>query len=140
MAEGFIAGKDGSIKISEEVIVRISSISAREVEGVAMLGIPSASFGEIFNKKNQTKGVKAELFDGGAEIDIHISVRMGYKICDVARKVQESVKFALESYVGLEKVVVNIFVDAICAEKANADKMVFEEAEETVSEEEAPAE
>ena len=137
MADGFISNENGNIKISEEVVVRISAISAREVEGVAALGTPSASFSEFWGKKNQTKGVKAELTDGSAEVDIHISVRLGHKICDVARKVQESVRFALESYVGLSGVTVNVFVDSICAEKADADKLVVEDVEEAPEEQSA---
>ncbi len=130
MADGFISNENGNIKISEEVVVRIGAIAAREVEGVAALGAPSASFSELWGKKNQTKGVKAELTDGSAETDIHISVRLGYKICEVARKVQESVRFALESYVGLTGVTVNVFVDAICADKADAEKLAAEDPEE----------
>ena len=137
MADGFISSENGNIKISEEVVVRISAISAREVEGVAALGTPSASISELWGKKNQTKGVKAELTESSAEIDIHISVRLGHKIVDVARKVQESVRFALESYVGLCDVAVNVFVDSLCAEKADAEKIIIEEPEEAV---EAPEE
>lgn len=135
MADGFIANENGSIKISEEVVVRISAISAREVEGVAMLGTPSAPLTELWGKKNQSKGVKAEITENSAEIDIHISIRFGYKISDVARKVQESVKFALESYVGLTNVFINVFVDAIDIEKAVSDKITFEEPEENTEEE-----
>ena len=130
MADGFISNENGSIKVSEEVVVRISAISAREVEGVAALGTPSASISDLWSKKNQTKGVKAELSEASSEVDIHISVRLGYKISDVARKVQESVRFALESYVGLDNVLVNVFVDSICAEKADAEKIIIEEPEE----------
>ena len=137
MADGFISNGNGNIKISEEVIVRISAISAREVEGVASLGTPSAPITELLGKRNQTKGVKAEVNENSAEIDIHISVRLGHKIVDVARKVQESVRFALESYVGLSDVVVNVFVDALCAEKADAEKIIIEEPEEMT---EAPEE
>ena len=133
MADGFISNENGNIKISEEVIVRISAISAREVEGVAALGTPSASISELWGKKSQTKGVKAELSESSAEIDIHISVRLGHKIVDVARKVQESVRFALESYVGLNDVIVNVFVDSLCAEKADAEKIIIEEPEEAAA-------
>ena len=137
MADGFISSENGNIKISDEVVVRISAISAREVEGVAALGAPSATLSDLWGKKNQTKGVKAEITETSAEVDIHISVRMGYKISEVARKVQESVRFALESYVGINNVLVNVFVDSISAEKADAEKIIIEEPEEPA---EAPEE
>lgn len=118
MTDGFIASESGSIKISEEVITRISSIAAREVEGVVALGNQGGSLSEFLGKKSQAKGVKVEMGENSAEIDIHISVKFGVKICEVARKVQESVKFALESYVGMESILINVFVDAIDLEKA----------------------
>ena len=122
MAEGFIVSENGNIKISEEVITRISSIAAREVEGVVTLGAPSGGFGELLGKKNQAKGkgVKVELGENSTEIDIHISVKFGVKICDVARRVQESVKFALESYVGMDNILINVFVDAIDIDRSAA--------------------
>lgn len=140
MAEEFIASENGSVRISEEVIVRISSISAREVEGVVALCGSGSSIGEFLGKKNQTKtkGVKVEMGENSAEIDIHIVVRFGFKIGDVARKVQESVKFALESYVGLENILINVFVDAIDMEKAvhvKDESENVEEAEETAENE-----
>lgn len=139
MAEDFIASENGSIKISEEVITRISSISAREVEGVAALCAGGSSIGDFLGKKNQNKikGVRAEIGENSTEVDIHIVVRFGVKIGEVARKVQESVKFALESYVGLDNVLINVFVDAVDIEKAIP--MVAKEAaeDETVEEETA---
>lgn len=137
MADGFITNENGNVKISDEVVVRVSAIAAREVEGVAALGAPAAPLSELWNRKNQAKGVKAELSENGAEVDIHISVRLGFKIIEVARKVQESVRFALESYVGLNSVIVNVFVDSVTPEKAAADKMIIEEPEEPAP---APAE
>lgn len=115
MAEGFIVSENGNIKISEEVVTRITSIAAREVDGVVALGTPTGGIGDFLGKKNQSrpKGIKVELSENSTEIDIHISVRFGMKICEVARKVQESVKFALESYVGMDNILINVFVDAI---------------------------
>lgn len=135
MPEGFVASESGSIKISEEVITRISAISAREVDGVETIGTQGGSLSELLGKKNQSKGIKVELGENSAEIDIHISVRFGVKICEVARKVQESVKFALESYVGMDNILINVFVDAIDLNK-NAPNIP---AVEELAEEEAPA-
>lgn len=112
MTEEFIATENGSIKISEEVIVRISAISAREVEGVAALGTSSA-LGELLGKKTAAKGIKVETADNSTVIDVHITVRFGKKINDIAAKVQENVKNAVEAYAGIENVLVNVFVDGI---------------------------
>ncbi len=121
MTEEFIATDNGNINISEEVIIRISAISAREVEGVAGLW-SSSSLGDFLGKKNLSKGIKVETKDDNTEIDVHITVKFGVKINDVALKVQDSVKTAVEEYAGIQNIVVNVYVDGIENEKASDEK------------------
>ena len=112
MTEEFIATENGNIKISEEVIIRISAISAREVEGVCGLGTGSA-WGDFLGKKVPAKGIKVEITESGTIIDVHVTVKFGIKINDVAQKLQVAVKNAVETYAGLENITVNVFVDGI---------------------------
>lgn len=112
MAEEFVKTENGNIKISDEVIVRISAISAREVEGVAGLG-SGAGWGEFLGKKLPAKGVKVETVDDATIIEVHVTVKFGVKINEVAYKLQETVKNAVESFAGIENVTVNVFVDGI---------------------------
>ena len=127
MAEDFIAMENGNIKISEEVIIRISAISAREVEGIAGLGTISG-WGEILGKKAPAKGIKVEMTEDATIIDVHVTVKFGVKINEVAYKLQQTVKNAVESYAGLDNITVNVFVDGIenealaKEEKDKADK------------------
>ena len=124
MTEEFIATENGNIKISQEVIVRISAISAREVEGVAGLGSVSG-WGDILGKKASAKGIKVEMNEDGTIIDVHVTVKFGVKINEVAYKLQQTVKNAVESYAGLENITVNVFVDGIenvLAEKAEEEE------------------
>ncbi len=123
MTEEFIASENGSINISQEVIVRIGAISAREVEGVVGLGT-SGTIGDIIEKLAPAKGVKVETIGETTSIDVHVTVTFGVKINDVALKVQCAVKNAVEEFAGLENVVVNVFVDAIetAAEKTEEKK------------------
>lgn len=121
MTEEFIATQNGNIRISEEVIVRISAISAREVDGVCGLGTGSA-WGDLLGKKVPAKGIKVEMTEEGTIIDVHITVRFGVKINDVAEALQANVKNAVESYAGLENITVNVFVDGIEPEKAESDE------------------
>ena len=117
MNDDFIATENGNIKISEEVIVRISAISAREVEGVAGLGSGS-SWGDFLGKKAAAKGIRVQTDENGTVIDVHITVKFGVKITEVAQRLQETVKSAVEAYAGLDNATVNVFVDGIEAEKA----------------------
>ena len=123
MTEEFVVSENGNIKISQEVIVRISAISAREVEGVACLGTTSG-LGDLIGKKSSAKGVKVEMNDSGTVVELHITVAFGVKINEVAYNVQRAVKNAVEEYAGLENITVNVFVDGIetgTAEKEEKD-------------------
>ena len=120
MTEEFIATENGNIRISEEVIVRISAISAREVEGVCSLGTGSA-WGDLLNKKVPAKGIKVEMTEEGTIIDVHITVKFGMKINDVCEELQSNVKNAVESYAGIENITVNVFVDGIEVEKTESE-------------------
>ncbi len=117
MTEEFVVSENGNINISQEVIVRISAISAREVEGVAGLGT-SGTLGDLIGKKASAKGVKVEMGEGSTVIDVHVTVNFGVKINEVAFNIQRAVKNAVEEYAGLENVTVNVFVDAIETQSA----------------------
>lgn len=126
MAEDFIATENGNIKISQEVIVRISAISAREVEGISGLGTASG-WGDLLGKKTPAKGIKVEMTDDATIIDVHVTVKFGVKINEVAFNLQQAVKNAVEAYAGIENVTVNVFVDGIensaaCEEKEKENK------------------
>ena len=112
MAGEFTATENGNIKISDEVIIRISAYAAREVEGVTGLG-SGTSLGDLLNKNIPTKGIKVEMTEDSTIIDVHVTVKFGVKINDIGFKIQEAVKIAVEEYAGLENVVVNVFVDGL---------------------------
>ena len=121
MTDNFIATENGNIKISEEVIIRISAISARDVEGVSGLG-GSGGFTDFLGKKISEKGIKVEMTDDATIIDVHVTVKFGVKINEVAYKLQKAVRNAVESYAGIENITVNVFVDGIEQEKTTDDK------------------
>lgn len=120
MADNFIATENGNIRISEEVIMRISAISAREVEGVTGLG-SGISWGDFLGKKSD-KGIKVEVTEESTKIDVHVTVRFGVKINEIAYKLQKAVKNAVEAYAGIENIVVNVYVDGIETEKVTEEK------------------
>lgn len=121
MTDNFIATENGNIKISQEVIVRISAISAREVEGVTGLG-GSGGWSDFLSKKAPEKGIRVEMTDEATTIEVHVTVKFGVKINEVAYKLQQAVKNAVESYAGLDNITVNVFVDGIEPEKPLEDK------------------
>lgn len=104
----------GSIRIADEVVSIIAGLAATEVEGIAgMSGGLAGGIAEILGKKNFAKGVKVEVGEKEAAVDLYIIVEYGVRIPDVALTVQESVKRAIENMTGLAVVEVNVHVQGV---------------------------
>lgn len=108
----------GDIRISEEVVAIIASVAAMEVEGVAgMSGGIAGGIAEILGRKNLSKGVKVEVGEKEAAIDVYVIVEYGSRIPEVSWNVQEKVKQRVEAMTGLNVVEVNIHIQGIDFEK-----------------------
>ncbi len=104
----------GQIRIANEVVGIISGLAATEIEGVAgMSGGIAGGIAEILGKKNLSKGVKVEVGEKEAAVDLYVIIDYGVSIPDVAWKVQENVKKAIESMTGLDVVEVNVHVQGV---------------------------
>ncbi len=108
----------GQIKIADEVVAVIAGLAATEVSGVAgMSGGIAGGIVEMLGRKNLSKGVKVEVGEKEAAVDLFIIVEYGVKIPDVSWQIQESVKKAIELMTGLKVVEVNIHVQGVNIEK-----------------------
>ncbi|HHY91729.1 MAG TPA: Asp23/Gls24 family envelope stress response protein [Firmicutes bacterium] len=104
----------GSVKIADEVVAIIAGLAATEVPGVAgMSGGLAGGIAEMLGRKNLTRGVKVEVGERQAAVDLFLIVEFGVKIPEVAWRVQENVKKAIESMTGLDVVEVNIHVQGV---------------------------
>lgn len=104
----------GVVRISEDVVSVIAGIAATEVEGVAaMSGGFVGDLGEMLGKKSLSKGVKVEVGEREAAVDLFVVLEYGVRIPEVAQKVQENVKRAVEIMTGLNVVEVNIHVQGV---------------------------
>jgi uncharacterized alkaline shock family protein YloU len=107
-------GSLGSIRIADEVVSIIAGLAATEIEGIAgMSGGLVGGIAEMLGKKNFAKGVKVEVGEKEAAVDLYIIVKYGVRIPDVAIAVQENVKKAIETMTGLSVVEVNIHVQGV---------------------------
>jgi len=121
--EQLLTTETGSIKIADEVVAIISGLAATEVDGVAgMSGGLAGGIAEMLGKKNLAKGVKVEVGEKQAAVDVFIIVRFGARIPDVAWQIQEKVKRAVESMTGLEVVKVNVHVQGVSFHAARPDE------------------
>lgn len=113
-AEATIEPVGKGIKISEEVIKIIAGIAASEVDGVAgMSGGLVGGIAEMLGRKNLSRGVKVQVGEREAALDIFVIVQYGMNIPTVAQKIQENVRQAVESMTGLRVVEVNIHVQGV---------------------------
>jgi len=107
----------GEVQIANEVVSSIAGISAAEVEGVdSMAGGFTNELAGKFGVKNLSKGVKVEVADGIASVDIAINMKYGYNIPDTCAQVQEKVSQAINSMTGLTVSQVNVRIAGVSLE------------------------
>lgn len=116
-SEKMLAGKTGdagSVKIADEVVAIIAGLAATEVAGVAgMSGGIAGGIAEMLGRKNLSKGVKVEVGEKEAAVDIYVIVEFGARIPDVALRIQQGVKQAIENMTGLKAVEINVHVQGV---------------------------
>jgi uncharacterized alkaline shock family protein YloU len=104
----------GQVRISEDVVSVIAGIAAAEVDGVVgMSGGLVGDMAEILGKKSLSKGTKVEVGEKEAAIDLFVVLEYGVRIPEVAQRIQENVKKAVEIMTGLHVVEVNIHVQGV---------------------------
>jgi len=104
----------GVIKVHKNVIASISSLAAGEIEGVKRVGDDLKSkFLSILGKGSHYT-IKVEI-DKNEEvkIDVPLVIKYGYNIPDVANKVQENIRTALDKMTNLTIKDINISVRGI---------------------------
>ena len=106
--------ENGSINISEEVIMTIVRTAAAEVKGVSSLATTAgAEFAELIGLKSIPKGVTSRFEDNRIITDVIINVSYGNNVVNVAKAVQEAVRSVIQSTTGLEGAEVNVHVSGI---------------------------
>lgn len=108
----------GEVQIANEVVSSIAGISAGEVEGVdSMAGGITNELAGKFGVKNLSKGVKVEVVDDTATVDLAINMKYGYSIPDTCVQVQEKVAQAINSMTGLTVKQVNVRIAGVSLEQ-----------------------
>jgi uncharacterized alkaline shock family protein YloU len=126
----------GSLKISNEVVIKIAELAAMEVTGVSIKG------GHLDTQDNTLlvanrfiNPIKATLKGEAAEIDISIIVIAGHKAVKVAELVQQSVKSAVQNMTGIAVSKVNVRIAGVrlpAAAANNNQSDFFPEDEEII--------
>ncbi|KGF47965.1 alkaline shock protein [Veillonella montpellierensis DNF00314] len=115
MAERAIYLEEGKIKINEDVYATIITNKALETKGVAgMSGTFSDEVANLLGRKKTNEGVSISFEEDGALcIDMYVIVNYGYRIPDVALRLQERIKTALVDMTEAKVEHINIFVQGL---------------------------
>lgn len=111
----------GKTSIADSVVAKIAGVATREISGVHEMGRGAArAFGTMKERfpvgsssPNVMQGVKVEVGERQAAIDIDLVVEYGVSIPDVAQSVRDNVIQRVENMTGLEATEVNVSVDDV---------------------------
>jgi len=104
----------GTIKIADDVVKVVAGLAAMDIKGVAgMSGGFAGGIAELLGRKNLARGIKVEVGEKEAAIDLSVIIDYGVRIPDVAAQIQESVKSAVERMTGLVVVETNVNVQGV---------------------------
>lgn len=123
-----------SIRVSSEVIRKIVGIAVGKVEGIS--GMSAGLVGGIAERLGQrdlSKGIKVHQFDNQITIDINVIVEYGVKIPEIAEKLQDTVRQAVEDTTGYQVNTVNLHVQGIQIPRSKDEEV--DEKEENKKEE-----
>ncbi|MDD2446801.1 MAG: Asp23/Gls24 family envelope stress response protein [Tissierellia bacterium] len=115
--------KVGSVKITNDVVAIIAGVAATEVKGVVgMGGGITGGISEMLGMKTLSKGVKVEVAENNASIEMHIVVEYGCNLADVGREVQENVMASVENMTGLNVTNIDVNIQGISMPKEGKDE------------------
>ncbi|MDJ0347841.1 Asp23/Gls24 family envelope stress response protein [Cryobacterium sp. PH29-G1] len=107
----------GKTTIADGVVSKVAGIAARAVPGVYALGGGGAramgALRDAFNATDLSQGIKVEVGETQAAIDLTLVVEYPAPIQEVCDNVRASVSGAINTLVGLEVVEVNIAVNDV---------------------------
>lgn len=101
----------GSVRVTNEVIAHIASLTALQVQGVSgMYTAGTERADRTLRAAEAHKGVRVELTGDTLQLDLFIVIEHGSHVPTVAAAVQQNVSDAVDKMLGLEATAVNVFV------------------------------
>ncbi|MFD6332020.1 Asp23/Gls24 family envelope stress response protein [Streptomyces niveus] len=108
-------GPRGTTTIADNVVATIAGIAVRETDGIyALGGSASRAMGSVRDRvaksSDPSRGVKVEVGEVEAAVDVDVVVEYGEPIADDAKEIRTRVTDAVGKMTGLEVVEININV------------------------------
>ncbi len=104
--------KFGIISISDEAVQVVASHAASECYGVVDLVSRrfSDSLGQLFNKRQQGKGVVVQSVDNFIYIELFVVLKIGVNVEAVKKSLADAVAFSVDTFTGMrvKRVHVNV--------------------------------
>ena len=112
--------ENNNLAITSEVLEKMASLAAMEVEGVAAMADRAVDFKDVLHTGKLIKSAKVSERNGAISVDLYISVKPDVNVKTVAQAVQESVKEKLQNKTGRAITHVNVNIaDLALSSKKN---------------------
>lgn len=110
-----IENEYGKIFISDDVLCQMAICKALEIDGVVAMSLNVVNeFTTFLGIKAPTQGIKLTHHEGqDISLNIYIVAKHGYRVPDVALKVQEHIKSCIEACTYFTVLHVNVYVQDI---------------------------
>ncbi len=104
--------ENGTVKMSNEIINKIASTTALEIEGVVAL---AGNLGEYIydGLRGASRAVEVEVGRDFVIITVNVILRMGVRLPEVSKNVQSKIKENVENITGLKVSQVNTSIVGI---------------------------
>ena len=106
--------QSADIKYSDDVIRLIAGCATQDVEGV--IGMSKSIIGRAakrLGRKDFIDGVRCTVKDKTVAIDVYVILQFGYRLSDIAVKIQRAVKEAIERDTDFEVTEVNVNIQGV---------------------------
>ncbi len=110
----------GSLRISQDVIATIAGSVVTEIPGVASLASGNVNLKGLL-KKQSFKPITIEISDDVATIEVHVNLKSGAKIPEVASAMQQAIKEAVQNMTGIAVARVNVTIAGIVFDQAQPE-------------------
>ncbi|MBI2437515.1 MAG: Asp23/Gls24 family envelope stress response protein [Lentisphaerae bacterium] len=104
----------GAIRIHNSVIATIARVAALKVPGVVEL---SGSFAEglasMVSKASFDRGIRVDIADQKINLECHIVIAFGVRITQVAWRIQNEVRKAIEDMTGKKVGAINVIIQGV---------------------------
>jgi len=104
----------GAISVHNSVIAAIARLAALKVPGVVeMSGSFAEGLASMVGKASFDRGIKVDMEDQKVNLDLHIVIAFGVRIPQVAWRIQNDVRKAIEDMTGKKVGLINVIVQGV---------------------------